>query len=174
MVARRGGWVQRRRSQDLWFVEVPCATGAWCGRPPAVSMRSAASAMISDGASSERRELCLVGRPNLGNRNACFARADIRGAIVAAWHVAEVGRPPPAYRNGCSTTSDVCGSMPNGHRALREHFRRAVDNWENGYICGGPRGVVCSSNSARVIVWSSAERFIYSTDQARGERRCRC
>jgi len=25
--------------------------------------------MISDGASSERRELCLVGRPNLGNRN---------------------------------------------------------------------------------------------------------
>jgi hypothetical protein len=45
---------------------------------------------------------------------------------------------------------------------------------ESGYICGGSRGLVCSSNSARVIVWSSAERFIYSTDQARGERRCRC
>jgi len=126
LVASRGGWVQRRRPQDLWFVEVPCATGACCGRPPAVSMRSAASAMISDGASSERRELCLVGRPNLGNRNACFARADIRGAIVA-WHVAEVGRPPPAYRNGCSTTSDVCGSMPNGHRALREPVHRKPD-----------------------------------------------
>jgi hypothetical protein len=28
LVASRGGWVQRRRSQDLWFVEVPCAT---CG-----------------------------------------------------------------------------------------------------------------------------------------------
>src|SRR6516162_5324532 len=46
----------------------------------------------------------------------------------------------------------------------------AVDNWESGYICGGSRGLVYSSNSPRVIVWSTAERFIYSAvgSRARG------
>ena len=47
-----------------------------------------------------------------------------------------------------------------------------MDNWESGYICGGSRGLVCSSNSPRVIVWSSAERFIYSAVVSRA-RGCR-